>query len=312
MAAIALKTGTAGIRQRNYRVFLAANDYNFKFGQICLSLLTFHEEMSFDHEYAYTMFSEALSLMVEVGECRADSIDVSVEDGESIDGNSLGKIVLGKTGTFAAELINATPDNINKLALLDQKDCIVILVETNGSEQMFDNFDGVKDHFLSVDAHNVIIISNFDELILENFQNVGKNLSVTHRETGGDSIKVMLSIEDSCQVAGSFRKIIDVPYSIEPVLAVSDFTAAKINATTISLSFVGDSSKDGFLVHCAVDASETKLFQGTILSKYIPMADIIGATIAVPGAGKYVLRACAMKNGKIVTSFSDVANVSTT
>ena len=40
--ALALTTGTAGVKQRNYRVFIAANDYNFDWAAICANIVLFN------------------------------------------------------------------------------------------------------------------------------------------------------------------------------------------------------------------------------------------------------------------------------
>ena len=67
--------------------------------------------------------------MSEYGECRDDSIVVTGEDGDSIEGNVAGNIVLNKSCTMSAELINFTPANVSALEDLDGTEVSVLLVE---------------------------------------------------------------------------------------------------------------------------------------------------------------------------------------
>lgn len=173
--AINLTTGTAGIKQKDYKVYIETDTLS---GTAMDTFLGIAEPSS-------TNVATLLAALKELGECRADSIDLGIDDGDSIEGNTLGKIVLDKTGTFTVELINATPANITALEGIDGVSCNIVLVEreTHG-----------------VSLKTVIAMSNVV-------------VSYTEKITGGDSIRSTVSVEKSVPNAASFRRIVDVSYA---------------------------------------------------------------------------------------------------
>lgn len=172
---MALTYGTTGIKQKDYHVYVALANAS----GLDAAITTYTGTSS------KTNLNALIGLMAELGECRADSIDLGIADGDSIEGNVLGKIVLNKTGTFTAELINATPDNINALELLDGNACSIVLLErdTHGTNMK-----------------TAIVMNKF-------------NLSYSEKITGGDSIRSTINIEKNVPDAGSFRHIADVSFA---------------------------------------------------------------------------------------------------
>ena len=180
---MALTYGTDGIKQKDYRVFVALSS-TAGLGELITAYLANKTKANLDAsgKIINTTGAGSPGKLSELGECRADSIDLGIADGDSIEGNRLGKIVLNKTGTFTAELINATPDNIAALEGLDGNPCTILLVErdTHGN-----------------DLKTCILMHNF-------------NLSYSEKITGGDSIRSTINIEKSVPDAGSFRSIADI------------------------------------------------------------------------------------------------------
>lgn len=312
MAAISLKTGTSGIKPRNYRVFLATNDYNFNFPQILKHLEYVGDNIdSFYYEDDHYDLSEALALMAEVGECRSDSIDLSLEDGESIEGNTLGKVVLGKSGSFSVELINATPDNINQLSLLDGKEAIIILVETNTSPIFFKSGD-YHDHLLSLNGYNVLFVCNLDAIFNGATTGIGSSLTVTNKITGNGSSTVSISINNNYNNASSFRKFVDFGIEIQGPIPTNAFTVLdSLEGGLIGINLVDESSPiyDGLIFQFA-EINTGKFFDNAIIEKYVSYNDQVG-DLHIP-SGYYNYRACGVKNGKILSSFSGVQTINVT
>jgi len=172
---MSLSYGTDGIKQKDYHVYVG----------LAITAGLAAAITAYLANSSKTNADAVKNLLDELGECRADSIDLGVADGDSIEGNVLGKIVLSKTGTFTAELINATPTNIAALEELDGNACTIMLVErdTHGD-----------------DLKTCILMNNF-------------NLSYSEKITGGDSIRSTINIEKNVPDAGSFRHIADVDQS---------------------------------------------------------------------------------------------------
>lgn len=176
--------GTEGIKQKDYRIYIGLSNNTTLQNAIETylgsptqgNLSAFLDEQDGQDE----------TKLQEFGECRADSIDMGIADGDSVDGNVLGKIVLNKTGTFTAELLNATPANIAALELLDGQICTIVMLER--------------------DTHLVGAVENKTAILMNRFIP-----SYTEKITGGDSIRSTITIEKSVPSAGSFRVIADLP-----------------------------------------------------------------------------------------------------
>lgn len=171
---MALTYGTSGIKNKSYRVYLAEAD-TYGLDAELDAIIGAPDTGSLD---------AAITLMSEFGECRDDSITVVGEDGETIQGNVVGNIVINKACSFSAELINSTPDNIDAIEALDGIAVSVLLVEKDS------HMDGVTEKKLA------IIIKN-------------KNLSYTENITGGDTGRGTISLSSSPRKIDDFRTIVD-------------------------------------------------------------------------------------------------------
>jgi hypothetical protein len=171
---MAITYGTSEIRKKSYRVYIAEADTS--------GLDTAFDDIIGNSSTAY--IDAAIALMSEFGECRDDSISVTGEDGETIQGNVVGNIVINKACSFSAELINSTPDNIDAIEALDGVAVSVLLVEKDS------HMDGATEKKLA------IIIKN-------------KNLSYTENITGGDTGRGTISLSSSPRKIDDFRTIVD-------------------------------------------------------------------------------------------------------
>lgn len=177
---MALSYGTEGIRQKDYHVYIGLASTS----GLAAAITTYVSTPTQAHLNTIT------GLIDELGECRADSIDLGIADGDSIEGNVLGKIVMNKVGTFTAELINATPANIGELETLDGQSCTIVLLER--------------------DTHNVGTppVAYKTAILMDGF-----NLSYSEKITGSDSIRSTINIEKSVPSASAFRHIADLDQS---------------------------------------------------------------------------------------------------
>jgi hypothetical protein len=171
---MALSYGTDGLKQKSWRVYIAPAD-TVGLDDGFTDILDNIGAVGLD---------AVIALMSEYGECRDDSIVVTGEDGDSIEGNVAGNIVLNKNCTMSAELINFTPDNISAIEDLDGTEVSVLLVE--------------KDiHVVDLsDYYTIIVIAH-------------KNLSYSENITGGDTGKATITISDTPNKIGKFRRIVD-------------------------------------------------------------------------------------------------------
>lgn len=179
--------GTEGIKQKDYRVYVGLSN-NTTLQSTIDTYLASPTQANLN-----TLLDEqggqSDNKLQELGECRADSIDMGVAEGDSIDGNILGKIVLNKTGTFTAELLNATPANIAALELLDGQICTVLMLERDTHQ--VDVSGTMKPHKTAILMNKI-------------------NLSYTEKITGSDSVRSTVTFEKSVPSAGSFRAIADL------------------------------------------------------------------------------------------------------
>jgi len=171
---MALSYGTTGLKQKNWRVYIAPAD-------------TANLDVYLDYVVTNKntdAVEDAIYDMPELGECRNDSISVTGEDGESIDGNVAGNIVINKNCTMTAELINFTPANIEALEALDGTAVSVMLVE---KDSHIDN---------DIEDKTVVIIRN-------------KNLSYSENITGGDTGRGTITLASTPRKVTGFREIVD-------------------------------------------------------------------------------------------------------
>lgn len=170
---MALSYGTDGLKHKSWRVYIAPAD-TVGLDDLLDDIIS---------EQTTSELNAAIAEMSEYGECRDDSISVTGEDGDSIEGNVAGNIVLNKNCTMTAELINFTPDNVLALEDLDGTIVSALLVE--------------KDINTSTGAYKTTIIIRH------------KNMSYSENITGGDTGKAMITISDTPNKIGKFRTIVD-------------------------------------------------------------------------------------------------------
>lgn len=239
--------GVAGIRQRHYRVWMAfenagTGEHDFVAAVNALDdMFTAIYGENPDYENAKMKFDTFKMNAYHVGEMRADSIDVSVQDGDSIEGNEIGKTVLGKSGTFAAELINSTPEIVDFLTGLDGHECVVLLEEVN--DVRLKSYNGAM-----LETHEIIVIGNMPAILAGLTDNVGGSFHFSEKVTGKNIAISMLNVERSVSTVREFRSIEDFRYE-EPNDAVE----------LISVT-LGDSRFDGeFSFAHAANAEITNL-----------------------------------------------------
>ena len=170
---MALTYGSEGIKQKDYQVYIGKYDSTIK-----TAANTYIETQN--KANAVSLENE----LTQLGELRADSISVTAENGDTVEGNNIGEIVLNKACAMVAELINATPDNINALAELDGQAVVVMIKEKDARN----------------DVRTVIVINN---VVMSYSENI----------TGGDIPRASISLSRNVANVGNFRIINDIDYS---------------------------------------------------------------------------------------------------
>lgn len=170
---MALSYGSEGIKQKDYQVYIGQYDGAIKTAADAY-IGTQNKTTAGSLETALT----------ELGELRADSISVTAENGDTVEGNNIGEIVLNKACAMMAELINATPENINALAALDGQAVVVMIKEKDAR----------------ANKRTVIVINN---VVMSYSENI----------TGGDIPRASISLSRSVANVGNFRIINDIDYT---------------------------------------------------------------------------------------------------
>jgi len=209
-----LNCDTNGVRHKNYRVWLLSKASEnwanglIAVGELFTELNKFSKnELNFDSQ---DKLSTALALFDHVGECRADSIEVNGEKGNSIEGNESGELVLNKACSFSAELINSTLDNIEQSVLYDKKETIIILEEVDSFENEWNLNDTTVKTF---NNHEIVIIGNsINGFIL--------NVNESHKGQGVSVIP--LSIAKTVSKISSFRNTYNVEYNVNDLIVLAD------------------------------------------------------------------------------------------
>lgn len=214
---MALNYGSVGILTKDYKVYIVGKDVDFPSTEgIIPEYFASNNSNASDGSY-YSRYSVMYDRSVlldnfhlidngnvgnvyifsEFGECKKESIDTMIGDGDIVIGNNIGEITLNVNCSFIAELINATVDNINELHhLYDGKICDLMLVEIfphNGINEL-DDKPAIKDTF-----HTVIYISD----VIVRF---------AEKHTGGGVSIITLSVSKNTATADDFREIYDVDY----------------------------------------------------------------------------------------------------
>jgi hypothetical protein len=170
---MALSYGSEGIKQKDYQVYIG--EYTGSVTTAADSYITTQNK---------TTANTLETALTQLGELRADSISVTAENGDTVEGNNIGEIVLNKACAMMAELINATPANINALAELDGKAVVVMIKEKDARNNV----------------QTVIVINN---VVMSYSENI----------TGGDIPRANISLSRSVANVGNFRIINDIDYT---------------------------------------------------------------------------------------------------
>jgi hypothetical protein len=177
---MALSYGTEGIKQKNWILWLfkpsmaAYQEYRDFFDTHSASYFTF----------VYYYESDVIG---HIGELRNDSVSLTAENGDTVEGNIVGEITINKVCALNAELINATIENCNELAEYDGLPVIAM---------MFDS-ENVNSKFLPVAGATCIVVE-------------GATLNYNEMVTGGDIVRATISISKNPSRVDDFRKIFEV------------------------------------------------------------------------------------------------------
>jgi len=300
--------GLDGIRQRDYRVWINFEDMKEADGELDFitavdamgNLYEFIHENPIDYKEIFVALNALKGCMYHVGEMRADSVELSVEDGDSVEGNEVGKIVLGKTGKFATELINSTPDIISWLALRDTKECIIMLEELNPTR--FKSYDGAM-----LETHEIILIGNVPAMAEGLTDNVGVAFNYADKVVGKDIVISTLSVEKTVPTASAFRQIMDVNYE-EPAGAPSIATL-EIVTDNINIEWYWN-GEEGIADGYRLEFSFNESFEDLHHSHDIDNINECDYFFPVPSQkGTLYARMSAIKNGVQKSVYSNVEEI---
>lgn len=201
---MALTYGTEGIKQKDWKVWLL---HGGKYPNIHEYMRSVDDKIdSKGYGDAFNEVSQVLNASEHLGECRKDSISWSTENGEVVEGNEVGEIVLAKNCSFTVELINATAENINELmSNFDGSRFYIILEELNGRTKNWETLEHPPNNIVeSKDTHEIISIGAVG----------GSNISVSESIAGGDIPRVTITINDIVPSIGDFRYRLEMPYDL--------------------------------------------------------------------------------------------------
>lgn len=218
-----LTYGLDGIRQRSYRVWLlfpTSGSSGMGSGIVNpLSVLidNIRKQLStYEFGNAFATLGDIISgnaaglsgAAQKLGECRKDSIVLTGEDGDSIEGNEVGTLVLGKNCSFACELLNATAANIAELLASVESQTVfyVVLEEVDEQTKVWATGEAAPNDFVtSYDTHEIIFVGVNNALVA----------SFAENHIGGGISTVTLTANDSVARLSDFRAILDIPYDID-------------------------------------------------------------------------------------------------
>ena len=259
--------GVAGIRQRDYRVWIAFENAGSGEFDFVTAIDTLDDVFKYlygtpvDYAQAKSLLDLVKQNMYHVGEMRADSIDVSVQDGDSIDGNEKGKIVLGKSGTFTAELINSTPEIIEFLTGLNGHECVIMLEEINDAR--LESYDGAM-----LETHEIIVIGNVPAMLTGLTDNVGCSFSFSEKAAGKNIVISTLNVEKSISTVKEFRSIEDVRYE-EPTDAPVLDSFELDTVVSFYGNFTFSSQANQHIKNIKVEISDDSTFANIVAIVYV-------------------------------------------
>ena len=178
---MALSYGTEGIKQKNWVLWLlkssAAAQADYR------DFVDTHNVSNL-----YDLFNiYATDVIGHIGELRNDSVSLTAENGDTVEGNIVGEITINKVCALNAELINATIENCNELAAYDGLPVIAMMFDS-------ENVDG--DFFPLVGATCIVV--------------QGATLNYNETVTGGDIVRATISLSKNPSRVDDFRKIFEV------------------------------------------------------------------------------------------------------
>lgn len=202
---MALTYGTEGIKQKDWKVWLLDGSYTSEPHAKMLDIKSCVDDKKY--QSAFAELELRLSNSDHLGECRKDSISWSTENGEVVEGNEVGEIVLGKNCSFTVELINATAENINELMSdFDGSRFFIILEELNGRTKNWETGQVAPNDIVeSNDTHEIIVLGAPG----------GSNISVSESITGGDIPRATITMNDMVPSVGDFRYRFEMPYDLD-------------------------------------------------------------------------------------------------
>ncbi|MDD4469452.1 MAG: hypothetical protein PHR29_05900 [Acholeplasmataceae bacterium] len=175
---MALSYGTEGIKQKNWVLWL------FKQSVVAESMYR-----DFVNYYDINAFEDIFNdspeqIIGHLGELRNDSVSLTAENGDTVEGNIVGEIAINKVCALNAELINATIENCNELAEYDGLPVIAV---------MFDA-ENVDSRFVPNNGATCIVVE-------------GVTLNYNEVVTGGDIVRATISLSKNPSRIDDFRKI---------------------------------------------------------------------------------------------------------
>ena len=178
---MSLSYGTEGIKQKNWVLWLVKP-----------SMATIEEYSGFINTHIAGEFSSAINgnqdeVIGVLGELRNDSVSLTAENGDTVEGNIVGEIIINKVCALNAELINATIENCNELATYDGRPVIAM---------MFDS-ENIDSNFHPISGATCIIVD-------------GATLNYNETVTGGDIVRATISLSKNPSRVDDFRKIFEV------------------------------------------------------------------------------------------------------
>lgn len=208
---MALTYGLDGIVQKDYRVWICypPDSYAFSGGFVSWDEWITISLIAQEYGLLKTAIDESLFVYMSIlGECRKDSISLVTEDGDTVDGNEVGRLVLNKKCSFSAELINATPDNINELqdAVESSTPFYIVLEEIQGRTK---EWGWGVETTISNDTRELIFIG----------VNEGAVAKISESIIGGDIPRLMIEVADTVAEVSQFRRINEMPYDLENYVA---------------------------------------------------------------------------------------------
>lgn len=177
---MSLSYGTEGIKQKNWVLWLLKP-----------SMAAINEYSDFVNTHNAGAFKSAITnnpdeVIGMLGELRNDSVSLTAENGDTVEGNIVGEITINKVCALNAELINATIENCNELATYDGLQVIAV---------MFDS-ENIDSNFRPMSGATCIVVD-------------GATLNYNETVTGGDIVRATISLSKNPSRVDDFRKIFE-------------------------------------------------------------------------------------------------------